>query len=109
MIEDVEDDVDELPDSYFFKSAEISFDRIDHGKDGVLPSSNLVDLIVTLWEGFHSEEVAGHLQKLDPDESVSLEHFAFVGWYVDKYVSLESAEEAEHLVVWVCKVRLVDL
>ena len=37
MIEYVEDDVDELPDSYFSKSAEISFDVIDHGKDGVLP------------------------------------------------------------------------
>ena len=36
MIEDVEDDVDELPDSDFAKSATKIFDKIDNGKSGVL-------------------------------------------------------------------------
>ena len=36
-IEDVEDDVDKFTDSYFSKSASRVFDKIDHGKDGVLP------------------------------------------------------------------------
>ena len=39
MIEDVEDDVYELPDSYFSTAATRVFDKIDHGKYGVLPSS----------------------------------------------------------------------
>ena len=37
IIEDVEDDGDELPDSYFSKYAARLFDKIDNGKDGVLP------------------------------------------------------------------------
>ena len=37
VIEDVEDDVDELPDSDFFKSDAIVFEIIDNGKYGVLP------------------------------------------------------------------------
>ena len=32
-----------------------------------------------------------------------------MGWYVDENVSLDSAEEAEHLVGYACKVILVDL
>ena len=36
VIEDVEDDVDELPDSDFSKSAARVFDKIDNGKAGVL-------------------------------------------------------------------------
>ena len=40
-IEDVEDDLDKIPDSDFSKSAAIIFDKIYNGKDGVLPSSNL--------------------------------------------------------------------
>ena len=55
MIEDVEDDVDELPYSDFAKAATIIFDGIDNGKDGALPSSKFVDLIKTLWEGLHGE------------------------------------------------------
>ena len=51
----------------------------------------------------------GHLWKLDPNESVSLDRSFFVMWYVDEEVSLESAEEAENLVCWDCKVSLVDL
>ena len=43
MIEDVEDDLDELPDSDFTKAVAIIFDKIDNGKDVVLPSSNFVD------------------------------------------------------------------
>ena len=41
MIEDVEDDIDELPDSYFAKAAARVFDEIGHGKAGVLSLSNL--------------------------------------------------------------------
>ena len=53
-----------------------------------------------LGEIFHSEELAVHLLKIDPNESGSLDRFAFVRWYVDEEVSLESAEEAERLVGW---------
>ena len=67
VMEDMEDDVDELPDSYFSKAAARLFDKIDHGKSGVIPSSKFVDLIEILGEGFDSEELAGHLQKVDPN------------------------------------------
>ena len=67
VTEDVEDDVDKIPDSDFAKSNAILFDTIDHGKGGVLPLSKFVDLIEKIEEGFHSEELAGHLQKLDPN------------------------------------------
>ena len=43
VMEDMEDDVDELPDSYFSKAAAIVFDKIDNGKNGVLPSSKCFD------------------------------------------------------------------
>ena len=49
------------------------------------------------------------LRKVDPNESGSLDRFAFLRWYVDKVVSLDSAEEAERLVGWGCKVSLTDL
>ena len=49
----VEDDVDELPDSEFSKASAIVFDRIENWKDGDLPSSNSVEFIETLGEGFH--------------------------------------------------------
>ena len=39
VIEDVEDDVDELSDSDFYKAADRVFDKIDNEKDDVLPSS----------------------------------------------------------------------
>ena len=39
VIEDVEDDVDEPPDSYLSKVTKIVFDRIDNGNTGVLPPS----------------------------------------------------------------------
>ena len=51
----------------------------------------------------------GNLQKLDPNESGSLDHFTFVKWYVDEEVSLDSAGEAERLVGWGCKISMMDL
>ena len=44
MIEYVEDDVDELPDSYFSKAAARVFDKIYNGKAVVLPLTKFVDL-----------------------------------------------------------------
>ena len=38
VIEDVEDNVDELPDSDFSKAAARMFDKIENRKDGILPS-----------------------------------------------------------------------
>ena len=67
MIEDVEDDVDELPDSDFSKSTARVFDKIDNGKDGILPSSIFLDLVETLGKGFSSEELAGHMHKVEPN------------------------------------------
>ena len=66
-------------------------------------------MIKTLGGGGHSEDLAGHLRKVDPNESDSLDRFSFVRWYVDKEVSLESVEEAERLVGWDCRVSLLDL
>ena len=37
MIEDVEDDINELPDSYYSKAPTVVFDKTYNGKDGVLP------------------------------------------------------------------------
>ena len=48
-----------------------------------------------LWEVLCSEELAVYLRKVDPNESGSLDHFSFLRWYVDKEVSLDSAEEEE--------------
>ena len=109
MIKDVEDDVDELPYSYFTKAAAIIFDKIYHENYRVLLSPKSVDLIETLGEGFHSEELVGHLQKVYPNGYGGLERFAFVRWYMDKEVSLDYAEDEEFLVVWYCKVILMDL
>ena len=110
VIEDVEDDMDELTDSDFAESAIIIFDKIDNGKDIVLTLSKSVDFIEKLgWGGGHSEDLAGHLQKVDPNESDSLGRFAFVKWYVYTKVSLDSAEEAESLVGWACKISLIDI
>ena len=83
MIENMEDDIDELPDSDFSKAPPRLFDEIYNCKAGVLPSSKFVDLIETFWEGFHGEDLAGRLQKVDPNKSGSLERFAFVMWCVD--------------------------
>ena len=78
VIEYVEDYVDKLPDSDFSKAAARVYDKIDNGKAGVIQLSNFVDLIETLGEHFHIEELAGHLRKVDPNKSGNLERFAFV-------------------------------
>ena len=52
-------------------------------------------MIETLEEHFHSEDIPGHLNQSDQNESGSLDRFDFVRWYVDEEVSLESAEESE--------------
>ena len=51
-----------------------------------------------LGEGFHIEDMAGHPHKVDTNESVSLDRFPFVRWYVGEEVSLDSIEEEERLV-----------
>ena len=43
VIENVEDDIYELPDPDFSKSAAIEFDEIDNGEAGVLPSPKCFD------------------------------------------------------------------
>ena len=48
----------------------------------------------------------GNLQKLYPNESGILDRFSFVSLYV---VSMDSIEEADHLVGWGCKVSLMDI
>ena len=67
VIEDVEDDAYELPDSDYPKAAVRVFDKIYNGKAGVLPLSKFVYLIETLGEGFHSDDLAGNLQKVEPN------------------------------------------
>ena len=71
--------------------------------------SKCFDFVEALGEGFHSGELEVHLRKVDPNERVSLDHFAFVRWYMDEEVSLDYSEEAERLVGWSCKVILMDL
>ena len=87
----MEYDVYELPDSDFSKSTSGVFDKIDNGKDGALLLSKYVDLIETLGEGFHSDDLAVHLRKVDTNESVNLDRFTFVRLYVDEEVSLDYA------------------
>ena len=53
--------------------------------------------------------MAGRLRKVDPNENGSLDRLEFVRWYVDEGVSLDSSEEAEQLMVWGCKVVLMDI
>ena len=71
--------------------------------------NNVFYLIETLWECFHSEDLAVHLRKLEPNKTGSLDPFAFVRWYVDEEVSMDSTEEAENLVGWGCKIILMDI
>ena len=49
------------------------------------------------------------MRKVDPHESGSWDRFAFVRWYMDKEISLDSAEETELLVGWGCNFILLDL
>ena len=72
--------------------------KVDNEKAGILTLSKFVDSDETIEEGFHREDLAGHLQNVDQNESGSLDRFAFVRWYVDREVSMDSAEEAEVLV-----------
>ena len=50
--EDAEDDVDEIPDSYFSKSTASVFDKIDNSKAGVLTLSKLLTLLKHLGRVF---------------------------------------------------------
>ena len=85
VIEDVEDDIDELPDSDFSRGTVRLFDEIDNGKAGLLPSSKFGDLIEIIGVGFHGEDLAGQPRKVDPNESGSLDHFPFVMCYVEVF------------------------
>ena len=78
MIEDVGDDIDEPPDSDFSRSTVRLFYEIYNGKAGLLLSSKFVDLIEIIGVGFHGEDLAGQLRKVDPNESGSLDYFSFV-------------------------------
>ena len=109
VIEDVEYDVYELTDSDFSKATVGIFDKIDNSKALAFSLSKFVDLTKTLGEGFHSEDLEGHLWKLDTNESGSLDRFPFVRCYVDEDLSLNSAEAAEMLLIWGYKVSLMDL
>ena len=100
VIEYVKYDLYEITDSDCYKSATRLFDKIDNRKAGFLPSSKFVDFIETLGEGFHIDEIAGNLRKVDPNESSILDRFSFVRWYVDNEVSMESTDEGECLVGW---------
>ena len=65
----MEDDADELPGSDFSKAATRVFDKMDHGKAGVLPLSKFFYLIETLGggRGGHSEYMVGHMWKVYPN------------------------------------------
>ena len=78
VIKDVEDDIDKLPDSDFSRATVRLFYEIYNGKAGLLPSSKFGDLIQIIGVGFHGEDLAGQLRKVDPNESGSLDHFPFV-------------------------------
>ena len=81
----MEDDIDELPDSDFYRSTVILFYEIDNGKAVLLPSSKFGDLIEIIGVGFHGEYLAGQLRKVDPNESGSLDHFSFEMCYVELF------------------------
>ena len=109
VIEDVEDYVEERLYSDFSKAVKRVLYKTDNGKAGVLLMSKLVYLIEKVGVGFHSEDLAGHLQKVDLNESGSLDRFDFMRWYVVEEASMESADEAERLVGWGCKTILIYL
>ena len=56
VIEDVEDDIDEPPDSDFSRATVRLFYEIDNSKAGLLPSSKFGDLIQIIGVGFHGED-----------------------------------------------------
>ena len=41
--------------------------------------------ILMIGKDFYSDELSGHLQKVDPNESGSLDHFSFVMCYVELF------------------------
>ena len=47
--------------------------------------SKFGDLIQIIGVGFHGEDLAGQLRKVDPNESGSLDHFSFVMCYVELF------------------------
>ena len=51
MVEDVDDNVDEVPDTYFSKATAILFDKTYNLRYGVLPLSKFVDLVETVGGG----------------------------------------------------------
>ena len=67
VIEDVGDDIDEPPDSDFSRATVRLFYEIDNGKAGLILSSKLGDLIEIIGVGFHGEDLAGQLRKVDPN------------------------------------------
>ena len=85
MIEDLEDDIDELPDSDFSRATVRLFYEIDNGKAGLLPSSKFGDSIEIIGVGFHGEYLAGQLRKVYPNECGSLDHFPFMMCYVELF------------------------
>ena len=85
VIEDMEDGIDELPDSDFSRATVRLFYEIDNGKAGLLPSSKFGDSIQIIGVGFHCEDLVGQLRKVDPNESGSLDHFSFVMCYVELF------------------------
>ena len=69
MMEDVEDGVYEIPDSYFSKATARVSDKRDNGKVGVFTLSNYSDLIGTL---------GGVLRRLRPSSLVDGARESFV-------------------------------
>ena len=67
MIEDVEDDIVELPDSDFSRATVRLFYEIDNRKAGLFPLSKFGDSIEIIGVGFHGEDLAGQLRKVDPN------------------------------------------
>ena len=81
----MEEDIDELTDSDFSRATVRLFYEIDNGKAGKIPSSKFGDLIEIVGVGFHGDDLAGQLRKVDPNESGSLDHFFFVMCYVELF------------------------
>ena len=65
------------------------FYEVDNGKAGLLPSSKFGDFIEIIGVGFHGEDLAGQLRKVDPNESGSLNHFYFLMCYVELFEGLD--------------------
>ena len=66
MIEDLEDDIYEIFNSYFSKDATRVFHKIDIRKYGFLTLSKFADSTETLGEGFHLSFKSIQIVKLFP-------------------------------------------